>query len=109
MTVTKILADAKQVSVLCGEENTIRFDKMNTVKAQQLIQDIMAEQQSLQLPEYTDLSVEELDDVIAHLESYLAKQEQQVVATQKVSPNPAKQARRNTKKHLNKVNIFDKS
>lgn len=99
---TKILADANKFSFV-WKKNTIRFDEMNTAKAHQLIEDINTEQQSLELPEYTDLSIEELDDVIAHLESYLAKQEQQVAATKKVSPNPAKQARRNTKKHLRKA------
>lgn len=99
---TKILADANKFSFI-WKKNTIRFDEMNQEKVQQLVADIKVEQESIKLPEYTNLSMEDLDDVIAHLESYLAEQENKIAKTPKVSPNPAKQARRTTKKNLRKA------
>lgn len=98
----KILADANKFSFM-WKKNTIRFDEMDQEKVQQLVADIKVEQESIKLPEYTNLSMEDLDDVIAHLESYLAEQENKIAESPKVSPNPAKQARRTAKKHLRKA------
>ncbi|WP_048000899.1 IS1182 family transposase [Lactiplantibacillus herbarum] len=99
---TKILADANKYSFV-WKKNTIRFDKMNREKLIELLGELHAAKILGEIPAESDLTPELLDSMINKVEDHLMVLDQQVAATTKVSPNPAKQQRRtlkSQKRHL---------
>ena len=90
---TKILADANKYSFV-WKKNTIRFDEMNREKLVGLLGELHEAKIIGEVPAGSDLTPELLDVMISKVEDYLVVLEQEVAKTEKVSPNPAKQARR---------------
>ncbi|MGV3184723.1 IS1182 family transposase [Weissella paramesenteroides] len=102
---TKILADANKYSFV-WRKNTVRYSELNQTKAKQLIHEIQQTQDDLPSLKQEDLSLDEMDEVIAHLEARIDDSNEQVHQTLKLSPNPAKQERRHVKSqthHLQKI------
>lgn len=104
---TKILANANKYSFvwLCS----IRFGELNKAKAVALLEEIKASQADF-FHEETELSFDDMDDVIARLERHIDELDQAVEETKKLSPNPAKQERRTVKSQTRKLKeIRDKN
>jgi transposase len=99
---TKILANANKYSFV-WKKNVIRFDELNKQKAQALIEEIKDAEASA-LVQSLPVDYDELDLTVAKLEERVAQLDTEVEATKKVSPNPAKQARRKVKSALHKAN-----
>lgn len=98
---TKILANANKYSFV-WKKNIIRFDELNRTKAEALIEEIKTSEAAAwakSLP----MDYDQLDLTIAQLEERVAQLDAEVKATKKVSPNPAKQARRKAKSYLHKT------
>ena len=105
---TKILANANKYSFV-WRRNTIRFSKLNKAKAVALLEEIKASQADF-FHEETELSFDDMDDVIVRLEMHIDELDQAVEETKKVSPNPAKQKRRTVKSQTRKLKeIRDKN
>ena len=98
---TKILANANKYSFV-WKKNIIRFDELNQAKAQALIDEIKATEAAA-WADSLPVDYDQLDLIVANLEERVAQLNEAVEATKKVSPNPAKQARRKTKSHLRKA------
>ena len=98
---TKILANANKYSFV-WKKNIVRFDDLNREKAKALIAEIKAAE-SAAWAQSLPMDYDQLDLTVAQLEKRVAQLELEVAATPKVSPNPAKQARRHTKSQLNKT------
>ena len=93
---TKILVDANKYSFV-WRKNTIRYSELNQTKAKQLIHEIQQTQDDLPSLKQEGLSLDEMDQVIAHLEARIDDLNEQVHQAPKLSPNPAKQERRHLK------------
>ena len=105
---TKILANANKYSFV-WRRNTIRFSELNKAKAVALLEEIKASQADF-FHEETELSFDDMDDVIVRLEMHIDELDQAVEETKKVSPNPAKQKRRTVKSQTRKLKeIRDKN
>lgn len=105
---TKILANANKYSFV-WRKNTIRFSELNKAKAVALLEEIKVSQANF-FHEETELSFDDMDDIIARLEMHIDELDQAVEETQKVSPNPAKWERRTVKSQTRKLKeIRDKN
>ncbi|WDF82966.1 transposase [Lacticaseibacillus pabuli] len=98
---TKILANANKYSFV-WRKNIIRFDTLNCEKAKALIEEIKTTETNA-LIQSLPLDYDQLDLTVAQLEKRVAQLEAEIAATPKVSPNPAKQARRHTKSQFHEV------
>ena len=80
---------------------------MNLIKkAKELIHEIQQTQDNLPSLKQENLSLDEMDEVIAHLEARIDELTEKVRQTSKLSPNSAKQERRHVKSqthHLKKI------
>lgn len=90
---TKILADANKYSFV-WKKATIKFDQMNRKQIVDLMTELRDVYQTKQLPKESELTLDQVDEVLTQLELRLADLEEEVKQTAKVSPNPAKQQRR---------------
>lgn len=99
---TKILADANKYSFV-WKKNTIRFDQMNRQKLVALLGELHEAKVIGEVPSESDLTPELLDIMISKVEDHLVMLDQQVSATPKLSPNPAKQHRRTEKSQKRKL------
>ena len=93
---TKILADANKYSFV-WKKNTLRFDTLNREKLVELLGELHEANLIGQVPEGSDLNPELLEDMINKVENHLVDLDQKVKETPKISPNPAKQQRRQLK------------
>ncbi|TPR43985.1 hypothetical protein DY124_04145 [Apilactobacillus micheneri] len=93
---TKILANANKYSFV-WRKNIIRFDKLNREAIIKLLHDMNDVKYLGKLPDNSDISTSELDEIIIHLENCLADLNYQIKQNKKVSPNPNKQNRRKLK------------
>lgn len=100
---TKILADANKYSFV-WKKNTIRFDEMNREKLVGLLGELHEAKIIGEVPAGSDLTPELLDVMISKVEDHLVVLEQEVAKTEKVSLNPAKQARRTLRVKKRKLN-----
>jgi transposase len=98
---TKILANANKYSFV-WKKNIIRFDELNQAKAHALIAEIKATEAAA-WADSLPMDYDQLDLTVAQLEKRVAQLNEEVEATKKVSPNPAKQARRKAKSYLHKT------
>lgn len=98
---TKILANANKYSFV-WKKNIIRFDELNQAKAQTLIDEIKATEAAA-WADTLPMDYDQLDLTIAQLEERVAQLNEEVEATKKISPNPAKKARRKAKSYLHKT------
>ncbi|MCX2456568.1 IS1182 family transposase, partial [Lacticaseibacillus nasuensis] len=98
---TKILANANKYSFV-WKKNVIRFDELNREKAQALIQE-MKDVEAVAHADSLPMDYEELDLTVAKLEERVDELNKAVEVTKRVSPNPAKQARRKAKSYLHKA------
>ena len=57
-----------------------------------------------QIPEGTTLTVDMIDELLTRMELRLDELENEVEATKRLSPNPAKQQRRTLKSQVRKLN-----
>ena len=94
---TKILANANKYSFV-WKKRTIKYSDLNVVKAQKLISE-MREEAKVDAS-LDDFQIDELDTTIALLEQRIEELNKRVEETAKVSPNPAKQERRQAKKYF---------
>ncbi len=99
---TKLLADANKYTFV-WRKNTIRFDESNRQKIMELLTDLKEAYGWAKLPADTNLTLDELDEVITLLEVRVEELEEKVEATAKVSPNPAKQERRKVTAVVNQL------
>jgi transposase len=99
---TKILADANKFSFV-WKKNTIRFDKMNRETIIELLGELKSAQVACHIPDGTNLNLEMLDEVVTRMEFQLEKLETEIDATPKLSPHPAKKARRTLKSKKRKL------
>ncbi|MGF3227408.1 transposase [Facklamia sp. P12932] len=93
---TKILANANKYTFV-WKKNIIRFDEVNEAQIKELLKETKVAYQDMTLPEGTDLTMDQLEEVMTQLESCLEALEKEVEETKKQSPNPAKQSRRRLK------------
>ncbi|MCK8606826.1 hypothetical protein [Apilactobacillus ozensis] len=93
---TKILADANKYSFV-WRKNIIRFDKLNRVAIIKLLHDMNDVKYMGQLPAESSISLDDLDEIIIHLENCLEDLNNQIQQDKKLSPNPNKQKRRKLK------------
>ncbi|KRM68263.1 transposase [Apilactobacillus ozensis DSM 23829 = JCM 17196] len=93
---TKILADANKYSFV-WRKNIIRFDKLNRVAIIKLLHDMNDVKYMGQLPAESSISLDDLDEIIIHLENCLEDLNNQIQKDKKLSPNPNKQKRRKLK------------
>lgn len=93
---TKILANANKYSFV-WRKNIIRFDKLNREAIIKLLHDMNDVKYVGELPDDSDISTSELDEIIIHLENCLADLNDQIKQNKKLSPNPNKQRRRKLK------------
>lgn len=98
---TKILANANKYTFV-WKKNIVRFDDMNREKINVILKEIK-EAESSAWAQSLPMDYENLDLIIAKLEERLEQLNQEVEATKKVSPNPAKQVRRSIKSKLHKT------
>jgi transposase/uncharacterized small protein (DUF1192 family) len=98
---TKILANANKYSFV-WKKNIIRFDELNQAKAQTLIDEIKATEAAA-WADSLSMDYDQLDVTVAQLEERVAQLNEEVETTKKISPNPAKQARRKAKSYLHKT------
>lgn len=99
---TKILADANKYSFV-WKKSTLRYDQMNRETILALMTELKEAYQVQHIPEGSELTLDQLDDVLTRLELCLEEVEQKVQETKKVSPNPAKQYRRTLKSQKRKL------
>ncbi|WP_288490384.1 IS1182 family transposase, partial [uncultured Limosilactobacillus sp.] len=95
---TKILANANKYSFV-WKKRTIKYSELNAQKAHELIKELKAAEVKIDFAN-SEMSLDQLDTVIALLEQRIEELNQRVNETAKVSPNPAKQERRHAKKYL---------
>ncbi|MEK0203716.1 transposase [Enterococcus faecium] len=100
---TKILADANKYSFV-WKKNTIRFDQMNREKLLTMMTELKEAYALKQIPEGTTLTVDMIDELLTRMELRLDELENEVEATKRLSPNPAKQQRRTLKSQVRKLN-----
>ncbi|WP_288639330.1 IS1182 family transposase [uncultured Lentilactobacillus sp.] len=95
---TKILANANKYSFV-WKKRTIKYSELNAQKANELLKELKVAEVKIDFTN-SEMSLDQLDTVIALLEQRIAELNQRVNETVKVSPNPAKQERRHAKKYL---------
>jgi len=93
---TKILADANKYSFV-WRKNTVRFDKMNRDQLVTILGELHEAKLIGEVPAGSDLTPEKLDVIIGAVEDKLVMLDEEVQATKKTSPNPAKQQQRTLK------------
>ena len=76
---------------------------MNRQQIVTLINDIHEHLQQAVIPEDTDLTLDELEEVLIQLEVHLEQLEAEIAQEPRISPNPKKQARRLLKSRLRKL------
>ena len=99
---TKILADANKYSFV-WRKNTVRFDKMNRDQLVTTLGELHEAKLIGEVPAGSDLTPEKLDIIIGAVEDKLIMLDEEVQATKKTSPNPAKQQRRTLKSQKRKL------
>lgn len=99
---TKILADANKYSFV-WKKATIKYDEMNRTQILSLMKDLRGVYQTKTLPKESELTFDEIDEVLTRLELRLEELEEEIRKTKKISPNPAKQQRRLLKSQRNKL------
>lgn len=99
---TKILADANKYSFV-WRKNTLRFDKMNRDQLVTISGELHDAKLIGEVPVGSDLMVSMLDAIIGTVEDHLVTLDEEVQATRKVSPNPAKKQRRLLKSQRRKL------
>lgn len=99
---TKILADANKYSFV-WKKNAYRYDEMNRQEIMALLEDIKNDVSINGTPKDMDMSVEDIEEVLTHLEVRLEDLDKEVEETQTVSPNPAKRERRSLKSKRKKL------
>jgi len=104
---TKVSANANKYS-FAWRKNIIRYSELNREKATALLREIKEAQVNF-FQQDQELSFDDMDEVIARLEKVIDQLDQEVEETKRVSPNPAKKARRTAKSQMRKLNnISDK-
>ncbi|TPR40535.1 IS1182 family transposase, partial [Apilactobacillus micheneri] len=93
---TKILANANKYSFV-WRKNIIRFDKLNREAIIKLLHDMNDVKYVGEIPDGSDISTSELDEIIIHLENCLADLNDQIKQNKKLSSNSNKQRRRKLK------------
>ena len=101
---TKILADANKYSFV-WKKNTIRYEELNRQQIVALINDIHEYFQQTVLPADTDLTFDELEEVLIQLEVRLEQLETEIDQNPKLSPNPKKKIRRKIKSKIRKLKL----
>ncbi|WP_232842699.1 IS1182 family transposase, partial [Lactobacillus sp. HBUAS51381] len=99
---TKILADANKYSFV-WRKNTVRFDKMNRDQLVTMLGELHEAKVIGEVPAGSELTPESLDAIIGVIEDKLVTLDEEVQATKKVSPNPAKRQRRTLKSQKRKL------
>ncbi|MFD1456732.1 IS1182 family transposase, partial [Levilactobacillus lanxiensis] len=99
---TKILADANKYSFV-WRKNTVRFDKMNRDQLVTILGELHEAKLIGEVPTGSDLNLGMLDAVIGTVEDRLVTLDEEVQATKKISPNPAKKQRRILKAQRRKL------
>lgn len=99
---TKILADANKYSFV-WKKNTIRFDQMNREKIVLLMSELKEAYDMKHIPEGSTVTLDMIDELLTRMELRLEDLEKEVKATEKISPNPAKQQRRSLKSQKRKL------
>ncbi len=99
---TKILADANKYSFV-WKKATYKFDQMNRNQIINLMKELRGVYQAKQLPTESELTLDQIDEVLTQLELRLSDLEEEIRQTKKVSPNPAKKQRRNLKSKKRKL------
>ncbi|ETY73953.1 transposase [Lactiplantibacillus fabifermentans T30PCM01] len=99
---TKILADANKYSFV-WKKNTIRFDKSNRDQLVAILGELHEAKVIGEVPAGSEVTPEMLDAIIGVVEDKLIALDETVKATEKVSPNPAKQQRRKLKSKKRKL------
>lgn len=99
---TKLLADANKYSFV-WKKNTIRYQEMNRKQLISLINELNDYYQRAFIPEDTQLTLEDLEEIITILEVRLQDLDAEINADPKLSPNPKKQERRFLKSRAAKI------
>ncbi|MBG9979753.1 IS1182 family transposase [Facklamia sp. DSM 111018] len=99
---TKILADANKYSFV-WKKNTMRYEELNRQQIVTLINDIHEHFQQAVIPEDTDLTLDELEEVLIQLEVHLEQLEAEIAQEPRISPHPKKKSHRKLKRCLRQL------